>query len=571
VKSEEDLRKEQALENLIKVQAEKVVAHGQTTIVDGEIVRGPTTISIPQPSSPFPGRGQRLRDGKVMETNPSTPSTRFPGSGQKSGEAADQEAPLTGPGMSSRDRARAIKAAIDSELDAAQQVAQTDKDSPFAGDLDPIRSEVAQLMGSNPDEFRSPNYENDQKKRIRSIRDCIAAYAPISVRSKQILDIPIVKAGKDQAPEAPRVKTLCTQGAADMRQTPEECQAIKVRVLAGLDQLAECAKTRAAIEQALSDATNLISQADPGSVFLDDVDRIRSDVSALIATGSEKVASPIFASTEVKRIGMLPVCTSAYRQIREQSKKTCKGIVMIRAEAPQIAATQGICDRALAALRAAPENCDATRAGALAEFGPLETAAKKDTITYWFNLLDKKWANAKKLPSDVENALGTLQTAEGKAATYSFEGLNQLLSAAVWPVARTSARGRGPVRPGKSGLPTVTRTAAGTAGLAIGRATVKGAKEAKSGDRQTGVAMLIRGAISNGRGGYDPNIFHWHILGDPQDNMVYHRDGTLLGFVDGHISKNTPQATQAANVERRYGEETVDIADDGGLVEIVEG
>jgi hypothetical protein len=121
-------------------------------------------------------------------------------------------------------------------------------------------------------------------------------------------------------------------------------------------------------------------------------------------------------------------------------------------------------------------------------------------------------------------------------------------------------------------LPTMSRTDANSKGLVIGRAVVKAARQAGSPARASGLNLLINRSITNERTGYDRDFRHWHVAGDGSDNMIYHVDGTLLGFVNGHIDRQNPTAQRdAKNCERQYGKPTVDVTVDKGKVYQVTG
>ena len=112
--SEQELRKKQAIERLIQIQAQRALDRARpqtlTTIVDGEIVR-------------------ILRQAV------------FPGDGNKVGLA-------DGPPSA---RARQIKQDIDLAcLEVQKQLKQADPQSPFLADVDAILSETARLIQQEP-------------------------------------------------------------------------------------------------------------------------------------------------------------------------------------------------------------------------------------------------------------------------------------------------------------------------------------------------------------------------------------------------------------------------------------
>ena len=520
--SEAALRREQAIEQLIQRQAQRALQRSKTTIVDGEIVRTPP----PQPTpSPFAGTGNKVGEG-------------------------DDPAATPGPGMPHLARGRQIKASIDQAgLDTIAKIKGADPQSPFVADVDPILSETAKLITDAPDEFRAPTYEKRQMARLKTLSDCRGDLRQDTERTQQMIaDLKL----PDEAPERVRIKNICDQAASDMRANPDGREGAKDRAMAALDQLAALAKARTNLDKELAEAVRRISEVAPGSVFLQDVEALRNQIATLIAQGNMELASPEGQVTRVKRIGAIPLCAATYGEIRIRSQKLCDGVLMIRPEAPpEVGEAQILCDRAIAALRATPEKSDAIKISILQDFATLEIAAKRNAVTYWEDLIEDKYKSAKNLPDNAQQALGVLDSIKPKT-NLTFEEIQTRLSSFVRPVLGTAARTSTGPRLGRSGLPTMTRAQATTNGVRVGRAAPKAVKEiAKSGDRTPASALLFSGGISNSRSGYSRDIYHWHVFGNALNNMIYHADGRLLGFVDGHIQKDSKEADQAGNVENR--------------------
>jgi hypothetical protein len=273
--TEAEIRKQQAIERLIRLQAEKAVKKTMTTIVDGEIIRVP-------PPDPFTGGGRTVGELEDVSVNP-------------------------GPGMEPLVRARKIKATIDAAvMDAMGAIKQVDPKSPFLDDLDPIITDTAKLIVSEPDKLRAGSYEVRQMARIGQVLECLATYKEI----RQAADERCNGLAAD-APERLRADRVCATAVSDLRAAPDSRDTSKEKAVAALAKLAAYTKTKTGIETALADVAQKIRAVDPRSAFLEDLDLIRGELKDLIIQGSEQLSAEGFEATQVQRVGPLPGAAEA--------------------------------------------------------------------------------------------------------------------------------------------------------------------------------------------------------------------------------------------------------------------
>lgn len=544
--TEADVRKQQAIARLIQLQAERAVNRAlpktMTTIVDGEIIRVEPS-SPPRTPGAFSGQGERVGELEDVSVNP-------------------------GPGMEPLVRARKIKATIDQALvDAVVQVKQVDPGSPFLQDLDLIGSELAKFIVSDPDQLRGPNYESRQMARINQILGCLATYKEI----RQAADGQCQGLAVD-APERLRAATICATAAADLQAAPDNHDPAKQKASEALAKLAGYIKTRAGIEKALDDAAQKIRAVDAKSAFLEDLDALRDELHELIVQGSEKLTAEGFEATQVQRVVVLPAAANAYQAVEGASTAAQEGIESIWLEAPQLTELPELCNQALADMRSAPAEAEAIKKRSLDALKKLETGAKVGLFDDALKWLKEKYPRGR-YPNDATRQMAEFLEAERDGAgnqTYNY--IQVYFRQYVWGVMKSSGRVADPSTASGSGLPKMTRDDANTKRLAVGRAVVKAAKQVGGVDRINGVNLLITGNITNERTGYEPQFRHWHVAGSGSDNMIYHVDGTLLGFVNGHIDKKNPTAQRdAKNCERQYGKPTIAVAVEGNkLYEITD-
>ena len=542
-KTEIDVRKAQAIERLIQLQAEQAVKKTMTTIVEGEIIR------VPPPSPP-----------------PVSPPGAFSGKGEKVGELDDVSA-TPGPGMEPHVRSRKIKAAIDDALtDAVRQITRVDPNSPFLEDLDPIRGEIARFMADQPDQLRAPNYESRQLAQIRQILAGLATYSGI----RQEADRRCQEMGPD-APERLRADRICATAVADLRRAPDSRDASQQKALAALDKLTGYTRTRAGIEKAMADAAQRIRAVDTRSAFLDDLEILRDQLKDLILQGREQLEAEGFEASQVQRVDALPAAATAYQAVENAGTAAQEGIETVWMDAPQLNDLPELCNRTLADMRSAPANAEVIKKQALEALRKLEAAAKVGLFDHALKALKEKHATGKYPRGKVQDMADFLEAERPSAAKQTYPYLETYFRQYVWGVLQ-GGQANGLSAVSGAGLPTMSRTDANSKGLVIGRAVVKAARQAGSPARASGLNLLINQSITNERTGYDRDFRHWHVAGDGSDNMIYHVDGTLLGFVNGHIDRQNPTAQRdAKNCERQYGKPTVDVTVDKGKVYQVTG
>jgi hypothetical protein len=444
--------------------------------------------------------------------------------------------------------------------------------------VDAILTETAKLIQEQPNQFRAPNYELQKKARLADIKSWAALHREIRDRAQQVRTTAKLD---DGAPEVARMKAICDKAGADISATPDQRETIKTGALGKLEQIVAIAKTRAAIEKALADASGAIIQADATSVFLGDLATIRNEIAQLISQGSDEILAPEFETTQVERIGALPTCATAYRELKERATTTAAEIRAVWDDAPELDQVEELCDQARDDMRERPADSAAVKVRALEELTRLERAAKVGWYDRWIQWVKTKYGSPPKYPNGkVKNLVGERMLAylteyRAEAARYPARKINVEFDSYVWPGVRAEApREVASPKIGATNLRKVKRSEATGRGLRIGRASVRGAKETTGADRANGVNLLFTGGLTNQRGGYNPQVFHWHVAGGGSDNMIFHQDGTLLGFVDGHIDRTNPTAQRdAKRCEDRYTDDAkIDVVVEGGeLCEVING
>jgi hypothetical protein len=545
VKSEAALRREQAIERLVQLQAQKALQLCKTTIVGGEIVRTP-------PPEPTPGP--------------------LAGTGNKLGESDDLPA-TPGSGRPDLAVARQIKQDIDVAcVDLLNQLKAADPRSPFVADVDAILSETAKLLSESPGKFRDPTYRNQKWGRLKVLSECATIHGEVRQHAQAVKATAKLS---DGSPEATRLENVCDQAGAEMRTTPDQRAAIKGRAVASMDKVVAFAATRAAIETALGQASTKITKVDSKSVFLRELDLIRQEVAGLIEQGSERLSSPDFQATKIAAIDQLPDCATAYGAIGVRAKQSRDGIKSIWSESPQLDEIADLCEEAVNQMCAQPANHIAINAKILAGFDALDKRAKEGLFKDCLETAGQRFPGPRNT-SKVKNMIDYLEGDQAKAGEKSFKGIAAEFAQYVWPALRESSGGaaaQGP-RLGTSGLP--TRRRGDTAGLETGRALRKAIREAsgsKNGGRRLGMRKLFSpGGLSTERGGRT-GFYHWHCPGTAQDNMIYSTGHVVYGFTDSHIdSEHVQGQQQAKNIELRDDDSIeIGIDDSGNMFELIDG
>jgi hypothetical protein len=533
--SEQELRKKQAIERLIQIQAQRALDRARpqtlTTIVDGEIVR------VPPPQAVFPGDGNKvgLADGP--------PSAR----------------------------ARQIKQDIDLAcLEVQKQLKQADPQSPFLADVDAILSETARLIQQEPVALTDPNYGAQKRARLRVLSECATTHGEIRQHAQQVK---IAAQVGDDSPEANRLQTISDQAGQDIRATPDERPAIKGRAVAAMDKVLAFAATRVAIESALDDASSKITKVGSRSPFLRELDVIRRDVAELIEEGSDELSSPNFQATKIAAIGELPACATSYKKVEDRATKSRKDIGAIWPDAPQLDEIEDLCEEAVNQMCAEPANHGQIENTMVARFDGLDRQAKRELFEDTLKTAKEKYPGSK-LPRDVDNMFAYLEEYRGDKSNKKVDTILTEFALYVWKVLRKPSAVSASQGSSRSGLPTRTRN--NTAGLEKGFALTRAIREAsgaKNGERRLGMrALFSPGGLSTERGGRT-GFYHWHLPGTAQDNMIYNLAHVVYGFTDAHIDGNHVQGrTQAKNIERR-DDDRVEIGIDAGgnMFEVVDG
>jgi hypothetical protein len=529
-----ELRKKQALERLIQIQAQRALNRARpqtlTTIVDGEIVRA----DPPQPV--------------------------FPGDGNKVGVANGPPSAI----------ARQIKQDVDLAcLELQRQLKQADPQSPFVADVDAILSETARLIQQEPVALTDPNYGGQKRARLRVLSECGTTHGEIRQHAQQVKTA--AKAG-DGSPEANRLQNICDQAGQEIRATPDQRAAIKGRAVAGMDKVLAFAATRAAIELALGDASTKITKVSPTSPFLGELDEISRDVAKLVEQGGDQLSSANFEATKIAAIGQLPACATSYKTVEDRATQSRKDINSIWLESPQLDEIDGLLAAAVQQMCAEPGNHEQIKTTIVASFDALDTRAKNGLFSDTLEKAKKKFPGPK-YASQVKDMLAYLEDGNGKAGSVSFKGIATEFRMYVTPALGASSGASGQAQ-GRSRSGLQTRPRNNTAGLERGFALIKAIKEAsgsKDGARRLGMRTLFSGGLTAQRGGRT-GFFHWHCPGTAQDNMIYSTGRVVYGFTDSHIDSNHVQGQQQAkNIERR-SDDSIEIGIDanGNMFELVD-
>lgn len=135
---------------------------------------------------------------------------------------------------------------------------------------------------------------------------------------------------------------------------------------------------------------------------------------------------------------------------------------------------------------------------------------------------------------------------------------------------KEEAQSHGGSLTGGSLFPEMTESEIRSKNGVTGMIAVKAMREAKKNSQgATALKLCFEGNITNARTGYTPGIFHWHILGVAQSNMIF-TGRIVLGFVEGHIARDNPQNVVAANrCERRIKEDKKTVAVVDGAIYFV--
>lgn len=123
-----------------------------------------------------------------------------------------------------------------------------------------------------------------------------------------------------------------------------------------------------------------------------------------------------------------------------------------------------------------------------------------------------------------------------------------------------------PTQQKANALPTIKRSALPTNAV-TGWMTKQALKEVKK-DTQgiNAVRLCFQGRITNARTGYVVGVFHWHVFGNAQSNMIF-MGTTVLGFVFGHIARENPSnVAKADRVERRRNGQLIEVAIINGVL-----
>jgi hypothetical protein len=319
-----------------------------------------------------------------------------------------------------------------------------------------------------------------------------------------------------------------------------------------------------AVKQRLTDEAFrirlLVLAADPGSPLVADVEDVFSELSVLFLQNPNALLAHDFEERRLLRLRLLPGCAAAFGVVRIRIRRLCKSVTSIHPGAPSVTKAQHLLHSALVSLRARPEDAGTIENDCGHELDSLEADSKVEAFRYWLT-----WAASQSQTTSVRRLLDELEVRLEEASKMKFEAINSVFSTYLAPAVAGVTQKSKTSASGTTSLPKLTESAANAKKVAVGRVHLRAIGDAAG--QANAVDWLFTGQLSGARGGYDPNIFHWHVFGDATNNMIFHRDGTVLGFVMGHIGRENPKAQErATKCERRAGGETVRVAVLSGIL-----
>lgn len=328
----------------------------------------------------------------------------------------------------------------------------------------------------------------------------------------------------------------------------------------GLPNVTQARQVKKAIDDALDKAVEEVTKVDSQSPFLEDLDAIRSEIGRYMSSDIDKLQVPNYQGNQCRRAAALAQCAEPYVEIQKKVAKAGKDMASISYPGgTEVAEVSALIDASLKALREKPNEAASIKAEFLNRIEATEGRAKKATFQYWFNWGDKPGLDKR---VEIGTMLSFLQKNMNAAATMSYIDIKDKFQALVWPATWPKEPKSTVKKLGRSKLPTMSRSAAVTAGAVMGKVALKGASEA--GREPAAVELYFTGGVTNLRAGPDPLFRHWHVFGDARNNMVVQAGGAILGFVDFHIDTSHP----ATAVEGRG--DLIDIGVySGTVVEIV--